>query len=114
MSDINKEALAVKRIIEDFDVEPTVDQMERFKALVKKYRARIESSEPWSKEKGWATINIGDFVSLVYDRAKGYQMKTLMNSNVYGFAEVKQWSDETDYALLLLIRIKEIRIPVCP
>ena len=114
MDDVRKEMNVVDRIVEDFDVEPSTEQKQTFLALLEKYRANAESSEPWSKEHGWTDIRLGEFVHLVYDVTKGYQMKTTMNSNVYGFADVKQWAEETDYAELLLIKFKEIRIPVCP
>lgn len=116
MGSVNEDALKTQRIIEDFDVEPSTEQREKFLAVLKKYHCedKMEWSEPWRKEHGWTDIRLGEFVHLVYDRTKGYQMKTTMNSNVYGFGDVRQWSDETDYVQLIMIRLKEIQIPVCP
>lgn len=112
MRSVNEEIDSVRKIMgEDNDLAPDDALMAKFREIVERYRGRA-GNPPWTPLHGWVTVEVGNYVQLVYDSATGYQMKTLLNSKAYGYAEVEDWETQVGQAKLILTRFRENKIPV--
>lgn len=109
---IDEEIKTANRIMEGEDVAPTDELQAKFKNIVERYRGKLTGVEVWTPRHGWEPVQIGKYVELVYDPDTGYQMKTLLNSKSFGYAEVEEWQTELGQALLMLTRFRENKIPV--
>jgi len=109
---VNQEVKIVNRIMEGEDVAPSDELQKKIMEIVSKYQGKLSSSNVWTPRHGWEPVQIGKYVELVYNSDTGYQMKTLINSKVYGYAEVEEWQTEVGQAMLIMTRFRENKIPV--